>query len=133
MDALICFENVLVYSFSICFRLMLVEGITNCPTEGNRDCPATVLVLVRGRLSRLVRFCLFLLCRGRRRLRAAFLSFFGQVEIVARVDRFAVRRNCLCRIIWCDVEPVWSCYVSCVAWAVGGGRSNGCWGGLYYI
>ena len=46
-------------------------------------------------------FCLiqnvsFLLCRGRRRLRAANLSFFGHVEIVARVDRFAVRRRIAC-------------------------------------
>ena len=44
-------------------------------------------------------FCLiqnasFLLCRGRRRLRAAFLSFFERVEIVARVDRFAVLNSC---------------------------------------
>ena len=51
------------------------------------------IVLVRGQLSHLVRFCLFLLCRGRRRLRAGILSFFEYVEIVARVDRFAVRRR----------------------------------------
>ena len=48
---------------------------------------------MRGRLSHLVRFCLLLLCRGRRHLRAGFLTLFKHVEIVARVDRFAVRRR----------------------------------------
>ena len=52
-----------------------------------------VCVLVRGRLSHLVQFCLFLLYRGRRSLRAAFLSFFKHVEIVAGGGCFAVRRR----------------------------------------
>ena len=39
---------------------------------------------------------------------------------------------CLGGCVWCDVELVWSCYVSCVAWAVGGRRSN-CVGGSYII
>lgn len=46
MDALINFENVLVNNFSICARLMLVEGSTNCPTEGNRECPTTTTKLI---------------------------------------------------------------------------------------
>ena len=48
---------------------------------------------MRGQLSHLVRFCLFLLCRGRRRLRAGFLTLFERVEIVARGGCFAVRRR----------------------------------------
>ena len=38
------FENVLVYSLSICFRLSSIEEIAFYPTEGNRDCPATTLL-----------------------------------------------------------------------------------------